>query len=415
MRPESANLRADTQALTALIEKVVDQARQKTGGQPSDTLLFMGNWHQAIPALVVRDPVLEPVDKLVWMVIQLQARETGGKAAFPCYETIAETANIRSTSTVSRAIAILRITRWLSLCARVRDGQGQFRGNVYALHDEPLPLSDALYLDSDYMPFVSRSTSHHHARVCRVAQGVLESLDETIRGGVDLTQPVSTIERRAVRALLNPPKLTTGYFALTAGVVKRLNNRDITSEQHRDQNSKAVESGFPGSSCSSDFQKNTTTTTTVTAEKADDQAKITTTCVPLIYPRRLSDNQKALAARYLATVEAPQRQALLDELQGRIASESRGMAPLYDELRFLYALCHAANRGEFTPNLGIKVRESRAQHQSDQPPQRHNQLSLLDETPHKAKSSTTPQGEKQLNRLKRSLGLSTEKPRHSPS
>ena len=37
-------------------------------------MLFMGNWHQAVPAMVIQDPVLEPVDKLVWMVIMLYAR-----------------------------------------------------------------------------------------------------------------------------------------------------------------------------------------------------------------------------------------------------------------------------------------------------------------------------------------------------
>jgi len=83
-------------------------------------MLFMGNWHQAVPAMVIQDPVLEPVDKLVWMVIMLYARETGGRTAFPDYDTIAAKTNVSSTSTVSRAIAILRLTRWLTLCARVR-------------------------------------------------------------------------------------------------------------------------------------------------------------------------------------------------------------------------------------------------------------------------------------------------------
>jgi len=114
-------------------------------------MLFMGNWHQAIPSLVIQDPVLEPIDKLVWMVIMLHARETGSRTAFPSYELLASKTNVASTSTISRAIAILRATRWLSLCARSRDANGRFAGNIYALHDEPLPLVDALHLDPGYM------------------------------------------------------------------------------------------------------------------------------------------------------------------------------------------------------------------------------------------------------------------------
>ncbi|MES9970585.1 MAG: hypothetical protein ABW092_11170, partial [Candidatus Thiodiazotropha sp.] len=80
---------------------------------------------------------------------------------------------------------------------------------------------------------------------------------------------------------------------------------------------------------------------------------------PLIYPRRLSDNQRELADRYLNKVPPDQRQAILDELEGRIRSEQRGMKPLYDEMSFLNSLCKALKKGEFESNLGIKVHEER--------------------------------------------------------
>jgi hypothetical protein len=78
--------------------------------------------------VVVHDPILEPVDKLVWMVICQAAQTTGTKAVFPSYADIARLANVSSTSTLSRAIAILRATRWLSLCARNREANGRFGG-----------------------------------------------------------------------------------------------------------------------------------------------------------------------------------------------------------------------------------------------------------------------------------------------
>ena len=94
--------------------------------------------------------------------------------------------------------------------------------------------------------------------------------------------------------------------------------------------------------------------------------------IPLIFPARLSANQKALAEQYLAQHPVALRQVLLDELSGRLQAESYGAKPLYDELRFLHALCRAAKQGDFVPNLGLKVAEARlqrhAQTQSDRTP-----------------------------------------------
>ncbi len=149
----------------------------------TDTVLFLGNRHQSFPTAVIRDPVLEPVDKLVWMVIMLTVRETGANTAFPSYEAISRMANVSSRSTIARAIAILRASRWLTLCGRTRNASGRFRGNVYALHDEPLPLADVIHLDGDYMAFLNKAVSHGHARVRTVAQGVLASIDEDVENG----------------------------------------------------------------------------------------------------------------------------------------------------------------------------------------------------------------------------------------
>ena len=149
-------------------------------------MVFLGNRHQSFPTAVIEDPVLEPVDKVIWMVIMLAVRETGGDTAFPGYESIGKRANVSSRSTIARAIAILRATRWLTLCARVRRAKWQVPGNVYALHDEPLPLVDALHLDTNYMAFLAQATGHGHARVRAVAQGVLDSIDEDIQAGQDV-------------------------------------------------------------------------------------------------------------------------------------------------------------------------------------------------------------------------------------
>lgn len=182
-RTEPAKRSADiisprVRALEVLIEASLDDLERPDGRTTgtSEALLFIGNWNDALPRLLIHDPVLEPVDKIVWAVIKTCTDPRRG-TAFPNYPTIARLANVSAEGTVTRALAILRVTRWLTLCGRARDGRGRFRGSVYALHDEPLSLADTLHLDPAYMDFTVRATSHGHARVSLVASGVIRSLE----------------------------------------------------------------------------------------------------------------------------------------------------------------------------------------------------------------------------------------------
>lgn len=404
----SRGLRPETHALDALIQATIERAQQESGSTHTDTMLFLGNRHQAFPTLVVQDPVLEPVDKLAWMVIMLQAQETGGSTAFPSYEYLAKKTNVSSTSTISRAIAILRATRWLTLCARLREASGRFRGNVYALHDEPLPLADALHLDPDYMKFLQQSLGHHHARVRLVAKGVLDTIDEDIQEGLDICAHGHPLERRMQAAEVIQQDSARRYFAFSAKVMTQL--RNVVSEDgadHRDQNSKADETALQilspqnskSSSCSSYINKTTTTKTTGETENSGPLNNES----PLIYPKRLSDNQRELADRYLKSVPAAARQSILDELEGRFRSEQKGMKPVYDEMRFLHFLCRAVNKSEFVPNLGIKVRDERIEREKARLRYQKQQEQSLAEA--KRRDSSSASGQRQLAELRKSLNL----------
>ena len=94
MAHDEDGLRPETVALDALIQATIAKVQTQSDPSSPDAMLFVGNWHQAVPAMVIQDPVLEPVDKLVWMVIMLHARETGGRTAFPDYDTIARKTNV---------------------------------------------------------------------------------------------------------------------------------------------------------------------------------------------------------------------------------------------------------------------------------------------------------------------------------
>lgn len=348
MNENGAGIRSDTLALDALIQKTIEHAEEEAVDPSANALLFLGNRHASFPALVVQDPILEPVDKLVWMSIRLQADESSSNTAFPSYAYIAKTANVSSTTTIARGIAILRITRWLTLCARVRSASGRFQGNVFALHDEPLPLVDAIYLDDSYMQFLHASVGHHHARVKAVACGVLDTIDEDIQAGRDVCIDEHPMIRRVQAAEVVEKDMPRRFFSFSAKVMADLRSYSPgrSGRNHQNQNLKPV-----------DFHAN------ITVGTDDGERKKTITSgaeeTPLVYPRRLSDNQRELANHYLNIVPLDQRQAVLDELEGRIRSEQRGMAPLYDELSFLHSLCKALRNGEFKFNLGVKVRDER--------------------------------------------------------
>ena len=133
------------------------------------------------PERVLRDPVLEPVDKTVWMVL----RQNAIRGRFPSYGRIGQAANISSKSTVSRAIVILRATRWLARCMENRTrgaGRRMSRARrhgaevaVFALHDAPLPVPDTLHLDAEYLAFLQIAQVHPHARVRKVVRDILAS------------------------------------------------------------------------------------------------------------------------------------------------------------------------------------------------------------------------------------------------
>lgn len=355
---------------------------------PAEALLFVGNWNDALPRLLIHDQVLEPVDKVVWAVIRTQADPQRG-TAFPSYATIGRLANVGSDATVSRAIAILRLTRWLTLCARARDGWGRFRGSVYALHDEPLPLADTLYLDQGYMEFAYQATGHHHARVARVAAGMVRSLELDLADGVDPaigTDPLADrMAAQQAAADTVPHRVDASASARPASVYGVRSSLRLQLRQHlaaggeedRLQNLKAAGDKPPlqilkaadqlqnlktappqnlrpqNSRAAVVVVGNQNTTTTATAPDIPPQGTPPPTAdSPLAslgvlrWPDRLSANHRHLAAIQLRAVPQDLRQAVLDVLDRRLQLAERGGERLhYGPLAYLKTLCAKAAAG----------------------------------------------------------------------
>ena len=403
--------KTETQILDSLIQEAVNRAQTNADRDAVDTLVFLGNRHQAFPTAVVKDPVLEPVDKLVWMVIMLSVHQTGGNTAFPGYETIARLANVSSRSTVARAIAILRASRWLTLCTRLRKPSGRFHRNVYTLHDEPLPLADALHLDGNYMRFLGQAVKHGHARVRSVAQGVLDSIDEDIQAGEAITAQPHPIERRLQSQVTDPRREPQRFFSFTRNAVKRIRNDATCSKscpKRQVQNSNPAEDQVrisndqnSNSLRSSSYIKTTTTTKTGHLSKFDMTGE---DGHPLVYPKRLSENHRDIVAHYLSFLAPAQRQPVLDELEGRFRAEAKGMRPVYDELSFLHALCQLTRQGKFQPNLGIKVREERTRQSTSDPIARVSRSSAREKESETQHRKRLADGKAGIQSLRQQLG-----------
>ncbi|MFQ6245944.1 STY4528 family pathogenicity island replication protein [Yersinia enterocolitica] len=150
-------------------------------------LLFLGNVHDAFPRRLFMDFRLSPFDKTAWVMIRLYAQQHEG-AIFPTYDELqlqlaSPHAEKASRETISRALLMLRITGWLSLCKRVRDVHGRVRGNIYAQHDEPLSCRDAETFDPGWLELVASSCQHKNKAVRMTALAVLNEIrnDPTMR------------------------------------------------------------------------------------------------------------------------------------------------------------------------------------------------------------------------------------------
>ncbi|EKP5433375.1 helix-turn-helix domain-containing protein [Salmonella enterica] len=151
-------------------------------GQERSGLLFMGNVHDAYPRALLFDTRLSPLDKIAWMMIRQYALQNDG-AIFPSYDELQQLlaspgAGLASRGTVSRALTMLRLTGWLSLCKKVRDGKGRVRGNIYAQHDEPLSARDAETFDPGWLDMVADACRHKSRAVNETAWQVLTSIQD---------------------------------------------------------------------------------------------------------------------------------------------------------------------------------------------------------------------------------------------
>ena len=176
-----ADIRPVTRALKQSSMARLREGRGHYEGTHHCALLLLDpNCTEISPALL-QDSVLQPVDKIVLLLIMMIVRQCTGDAFLPTHAQLAKMANVASADTIWRALLILRCSRWLTSCQKMCCKGGLLEPNAYVANANPLPVADTLFLDLEYVQFLKKTVGHTHARVRKIASEFLSQVPEEIR------------------------------------------------------------------------------------------------------------------------------------------------------------------------------------------------------------------------------------------
>lgn len=327
--------------LTAVFNNVLRTLKPspKADGTPQDGFLYSGNRHDSLPRALLLDRRLTPLERNAWQVLHVLL-DRSGLTTFPTYErlrpylAVMPCAAQASNETVARALALLRLTRWLSLVRRQRDPHtGRIQGNLYVLHDEPLTPFEAIQLDPDYLKLVSQALSHAAKAVQVVARQVLKEVTEDPQVN---QRSLPTRLQIIAQRLAQQGWTGKGVLAVTDPEIPK--SEDSTPAPSSDSEAGAIPD-------SDDALRNPKADRTV--RKVDKELVRTNMTVSddLVLPPRflaLDREQQSGALAALKPVEPAQRQAILDEWAARCERSA-----VRNPAGYLFGIIQKALRGEF--------------------------------------------------------------------
>ena len=181
MNEPITDVRPVTRALKQLSMARLRQGKGHYEGTHHCALLLLEPGCTEMSPALLKDTVLQPVDKIILLLIMMIARESTGDTVLPSQAELARMANVASPDTIWRALLILRCSRWLTSCQKMWSKGGLIEPSAYVANAKPLPVADTLFLDPEYVVFLKKSAGHTHARVRKVASEFLSQLPEEIR------------------------------------------------------------------------------------------------------------------------------------------------------------------------------------------------------------------------------------------
>jgi uncharacterized protein (DUF2267 family) len=345
----------DTSLTQRLRERISKCTQAQTSGHSfdsnTDNLLFMGNWHDAIPRALILDPILQSTDKCVYLLLRTYMSALGA-SRMPSYDEIGHLLSL-SRGTIARCLHILRAARWITLCNTLRyDTTGRFKGNIYAIHDEVLSIQEAMVLDGRYIEALEElEQNHKHHRVRMVAYAVLENL-RTELNQEEPDQFIGNHHRPVISRFLDGSALSptnnkndirvqkpdsvypVQNFHSDNHPVHFLNldsentkKQSLTKHtQKLDTEDKNLDSANPvrSSSCINKNIKTTTTSPPVEINQ-NDKAKFHKQAIDpnLIWPSMLTGDARWVSWQALRKCPVEHQQDLLDELAARMLPSSK--------------------------------------------------------------------------------------------
>lgn len=317
---------------------------------PTDGFIFSGNRHENVPRALLLDKRLTPLERNAWQALRLLLSENG-ITAFPTYDRLAPwlasmpCADKASHETVARALAMLRLTRWISMICHRRDPTtGRHQGNLYVLHDEPLTLFEAIQLDHDYLGLVGNALTHTSKSIQRIGVHTLKELSEDPQlSGKTLPSRIQILSQR----------LSAQGWTLQKSYPQDINEHESEEGQHsllRNFLSPTSDSEASDKTSKTDSLRNPKTNSTVRIKNNKEVRTVLRASLDL--PDRflrLKAEQQTGALAALQSVEQGLHQAVLDEWDVR-CNERQVRNPA----GYLFGIIQKALRGEFQPWVGKK-------------------------------------------------------------
>lgn len=342
-------LPAEAGHIHTLVERRLKQL-QSGPDLSQDRMLFLGNRHEAIPQLIFKDPVLQSIDRNVYCILRVRASD--GHTALPTYEDIANDGNIGSPATISRALAVLRLTRWLSLYHQIRR-ESWIQNNVYILHDEPLSFHDAFQFDRQFMGFAEKSLTHTHSFVRQLADMTLQSIKKALAEGDDFELAAGLYAQRNSAAAYLNGDAEQNYYGIEGACLQFLKSGPAQNPPKPaviDQNQPAclqfLKSGplqkSKNSSSSSSFFKETTTTAICADPNPDNNKDKKDPDWPEQLIQAFSPNEYHLLRLKLNLAPPKLQQDIINEMASRIKNRDN---PIRKPYNYFGWLCDQVRKG----------------------------------------------------------------------
>ncbi len=435
-------------AMTSISDSVLQLAQQiakelaqlkigtSTQGKNHDSLLYIGQWQDAIPRAIWCDRHLEAIDVRCWGLIRTQAM-TDSAVILSLHRLLQSQLGV-SKPTASKVLYVLRLTRWISLCSELRNETGQFKGHIYAIHDSPLAFTDAIYLDPHYLTFVKQQCRHQHAQIRRLSQNLWQSINHSIAGQAELFDEdagqgiVNDFFRQVNgqgrnqnftplhRVNLFNPAQESQVKKVNPAENDRVNIFSPALSQTESNEKQSVSDGvnyfdrrlhITTTSSGSSLNKTTTTTdSAIQTKNLTAQA-----CDPLIYPPDFNASERELATLYLQQVAPELQQMILDETAAQIQAKRTSSKPIRNPVAYLAWLCHEQAKGNpVLTSLNIRYRNNRERKQQTDQQVLQKQQELAAQSESTTSATSRPSGkaeqEKPIQQLREAL-INTRKNR----